>query len=415
MPTARGYAARFGWQREAITYTPTWPAASAAAVTALLPLLSEDLRELPEKAPTVTARTGLGPEAVEVLSRRVGGPIQMRAQYTGQEAFLCAALGYMAKRVAGMSGRGRGPTVSRGPGRRPGTARREGGAGFLMGSGRGVFSLPEPLAPGVYRHLYEIEPHLAAEPWTSADGFHAGELSAGQHKIRRGTVAIDKQVSVWELKSTMIQRLTLDARMQAVTWSADLLGYGIARSGTVNTSGSLAALPTLSADNVLFTDLVCQVGAYSATTPLSSAIGLIQCTMELDNHLTASPGPRVASFIEEPEREASPGVTGELVLARYQADTLLATVDANSPLMMAWHWTGPEIGSTGYTARLSLYFPSLVFLEGQAGFAGPGMPTLTLPFQALVPAARPAGFPVSAHTGPLMIEVISPVSSHPLL
>lgn len=377
-----GIGIRAGFEREAIVTTSTWPAAAAAALTALLPLLDIAANDGVEKAGTGSVETGLGPTGFDVLSVMPTATVSMKARYQGLEPLWACALGYMAKRI--------GATV-----------------------------MPETLAAGVFRHLLELDASLStAAGWTLADGFQVGtELLVGQRRVRRGTFAVDFQVSGWEWLSSMIQAVTLQSEPGGTTLTVELVAYSLSRSSAVNTSATMLKLLPSTLPTVLFTDLAVRVGAYSAVTPLGSgdAVLCTTWTLRLENNLVAAPGPRTGTAPEEYEREGAPRATVTFVVSRHTADLWQTRWSSNTLLMADAKFTSPSEVAAGQPYKLNVYLPSCRVTNGQLNTSGPRLPSDTVQLVGVVPTAAAAGFPTMIGLSPLAIEVVSGTSTHPLL
>jgi hypothetical protein len=377
-----GLNLRAGFQREAVVNSPTWPAAAAAALTLLLPALDLQANDGITKAGYSSVQSGLGPAGFDVLSKLPTAGATVKAKYQGMEQLWACVLGHMAKRI-------------------------------------GATLLPELLAAGVYRHLYEIDTHLStASGWAFGDGFQFGtEVNFGQRKVRRGTFAVDMQVSVWEWLSSMIQAVTFQAEAGRVTLTVELVAHSLSRASSVNTTTTIPKVLPNVFPGVLFSDLVWRVAPYSAGTPLASgdAVTCTSLTLRLENNLVGVPGPRTALAPEEYERDGDARVTVTFATTRHTADTWQTRWDANTVLMADAKFTSEKEVATGQPYKLNLYFPSCVTTNGQLGLVGPQLPSDTVQLVGVIPAGAAAGFPTMSHTGPLAVEVVSGLATNPLL
>ena len=381
MTVSLGQGTRCGFIREALVETPTWPADAPAVVTHGLPLLSASLSDGASKQFIESRAAPYGYEAATLTSTTPDAQPVFALRYEGFEQLFCDALGHMSKRI--------GATV-----------------------------LPEVIASGVYRHLYEIDNDLStARLWTAAaDGIEAGDaIPAAQRQVRRGTLAFARTVSVWEYRSAMIDQLSLRAEPSGVTCAVNLVSHSLSRVPTVNTAATMATILPAYAPDVEFWHMECLLGPYSASTALDGddAIGAAAWSTTVQNRLTTTFGRRTGLAREEPTRPGVPLISGSVTLGRYAVDTLLDAWPANTIWMMRTRFTGPLIDGVN-PFRLTIYIPSLRITQAQAPL-GTGAANLPLLWFAEAPAAQPAGFPTLSRLTPIAIEVQNSIADHPLL
>lgn len=382
MAETSGAPIRAGWQREAVVTAPTWPAASAAALTALAPAIDLRPNDGVIQASVSTVNSGLGPVTFDLLSKLPTVDVEYQGVYQGLEPLWACALGHMAKRI--------GSTL-----------------------------LPETLAAGVYRHLYELDPRLStSEAWKLGDGFQFGtELLLGQRKVRRGTFAADVQVSVWEWLSSMIMALTLDVGLDGATLTIELCAHSLSRSSAVNTAATMALLLPSTAPRILLHHLRWRVAPYSAVTPLavSDEVKCTGWTLRLENNLQAVPGKDTGLAPQEYERARDPQVTVTFVVPRHVADTWQSRWGSGTVLMAEARFLSERLIAPGQPYRLSCYLPSCVTTNAQLGVQGAQLPPDTVQLMGVIPSGAAAGFPSMSHLGPLSVEVVSGVATNPLL
>mgnify|MGYP001562613947 CR=1 FL=1 len=384
MAETLGIGLRAGFKREAVVTTPTWPAASAASLTALLPVLTLSLNDGIDTAEHSGTSNSFGPLGVEIVSRQPTLTVTLPARYEGFEELWACALGYMAKRI-------------------------------------GAVVMPELLATGVYRHLYECDAALDTTAiWATGDDgfvFAVSELLYGQRKVRRGTFALDMQVSVWEYLSSMVQALTLQASPDGVSLTVELVADSLSRVSSINTSATMLKLLPPTSPRLLFTDLVCRIGAQSASTPLGSG-DVVTCTtwtLRLENDLVAAPGPRTGLSPGEYARGSLPQVIVSLELSRHTADLWQTRWDAATALMADFVFTSTREVAAGQPYRLRCYLPRCHVVDASLDLRGAHLPADTITLTGVAPSIASAGFPTMRHLTPLAIEVVSGISQHPLL
>lgn len=381
MPTALGYRTIAGWRREPLITGPTWPAAAASVVQTMIPVRAVRGNEGTMFAFNATTEHGRGPDSADLLTVFPGETWDCRLHYQGFEQMLACSLGYQAKRLNNVL-------------------------------------QPQLLATGVYRHIFEVDDTLGTvTAWTENDGFTSAELGPALYRVRRGTAAVWRQVSVWETLSTMVNRLTLRGTVtDGVTAEFDLLGYTRSRTSVVNTASIMQALAVNHSANVLFRHGVWRMVPWSATTALqaSDAFAVTEWSLEIDNHLTAVAGPRTGTAPEEYERAEPPTITLELTIPRYQEDSAWTRLLGSTVLMGDAVFMGPSLGG-GYNAECTFAFPQFHLTDVTADVQGPapGMPTYRATME--VPRSAPAGFPATHHLGSLVIQLINGVSTHALL
>jgi hypothetical protein len=379
MPSAKGFLTKLALAREAITYTPAWPAAQPATPPSLLPLLSEDLQEsydAPPRMPVGRATTRPGTRR----SARAGGPVRLQATYDGMELVWALALGAMAYRVDGVA-------------------------------------LPEELTTGVFRHLYECAEALHSTGWPAGCGAVCGTdtLVCGQQQIRRATAVVDKQVSCWEFLSGMVGSLDLDAAPAGVSVALALAAHSLDRDSATNPN--LDALSDPDSTPIAFTDLELRIGPYSTETALdaSDAYDVAGVRLSLDNALRIRSDVASGLHIAEPKRRGPVQVSGELFIPRYESDQFLNWLADETELMASLVMTGPAIAATGYDYTLRLWLPCVRLHDAPAPTTGDDEHALRVALAAYAPLAAPAGFPATWLTGPLCVECVSANDTHPLL
>lgn len=388
MPTGFGFKIKFGYRREAVVYAPTWPG-TAIAVNKLLPVLpGTDLDEVPQLEPDQSLDGKASTRAHDLVGWTVGGRRPARLQYEGLEELWLAALGYMPFRKGG--------------------------------SPSGV-TMPELIAAGVSKHLFEIGDNPEDEGWLAGEGgWKAGDpLTAGQIKVRRLTLAEDEQVAVSEYRSIRIARLSLRIQVTGVSLEVETVGYDRNLASAVNTAGVIGALSLNAAPYALFSQLAVRLGAFSTGTPLGSGdvIKIDEAEITLENNLVRDQRDSVTALrIVEPVRSGKLSVHVRLHLPRFTALTHRDRLAALTIGMADLKFTGGTIPGTAQTYQCNVYLPRLVPSAAPVPVAdaGPLMQTLEFEGQAVTGAA-PAGFPSNEKNGPFMIETQNGNSAHALL
>ena len=380
MPATVGYALRAGLAREATITAHVWPATAAALVTQLLPLLTVNGNDGVTRAGSRTLVSGLAPVAFDLLSIAPTLQVPLQLRYQGLEQAWALACGFGAKRF--------GATVN-----------------------------PETLATGAYKHRYELDLTQGATPWMLGEGFQLGsELTLGQRRIRRATIACDLRSEVWEFLSCMVAAWTLAADHSGCTLTLDLVGHSKSVASAINTATTLAnALPNVF-PRARFDQCVWRIAPYSAGTPLNSgnAVTVSSWALRVDHQLATSFGPRTGTAPEEYERTQAPTVTLTFVLPRHEAETWQQRWRVGTVLMADAKWTGEQIGATGHNYQCNAYLPSLQVTNAQLSGAGSGLYPDTVQGIGVVPSAAAAGFPAMQFLGPLAVELVSGVSQHGL-
>jgi len=280
--------------------------------------------------------------------------------------------------------------------------------------------MPENLG-GAYRHVYELDPVLSAmAPWqVTADGIQSGDISVGQRKVRRGTIAAAREWTAWEWLSVMIDQASWSWSAEAVVGSLALqcVAYSTNLSPTTNTLTTLRKARPNPYPDVLFRQARIRLGPYSTGTALNSThqLACASASVTLQNQLAATFGPRTGQHPEEYERSGPPIVLGSLQQPRYTSNTLVSAWEANTRYMLEMVFTGPRIAGTAFNYQLTLYVPGLFFTQVEPSPLSVGRSSLPLNWFAAAPDVTPAGFPTTARQGPLILEVISGVAAHGLL
>lgn len=380
---AQGYLSRLGFALEPVVYADTWPAVTAATVSAQLgpSQLAMNGQALLRYQ---TEREALIAILLATRARQESAASALYpVRYEGLEATWAAALGYQARSIGGTT-------------------------------------FPAEIVSGAYRHRFELAPRLRGEPWTLADGFTLGSgMIQGQQRIRRGTLAaLISTVSVHELLSAMVTSWGLSASSNTA-WglAVDYQGYSVSYTSSVNTVAGMQALGGITAPRALWQQTVIRLAPYSDSTALDSGdiVNPSAIALQVDNRLRVAQSRRTGLAIEQPTRGDLPTVTGTLTFPRYTADTLLAAQRAGTPYMMDVTITGGQIAATGENYQLALYLPTITLDTVTVGTVGPELTSLAVAFTARAPRVAAAGFPATALNPALILEVVSGSSTHPLL
>lgn len=359
-----------GFAHESATDGTQWPAASPALVREIWPILTADFDAGVQQEPVVTRAHALGPHALDMVAKAPSVRVSFRWRYQGLEALLACALGYMPA------------------------------------------AFPQALGAGAYRHLYELSVDLASEPWPVPDG-----QPTSTRLVRRGTFAAWRQVSVWEILSGMVQSLALVSDGLTVSGEVLLVGDALSRASAVNTATTLQALPPYGWPLVSVRHGRLRLGPRSASVPLTTEHEVCYRTLEvrLDNNLVASAGPRTGLAPEEYTRATPPVLTLTFEMPRYASDAWLDAWGLATPLMGDLAYEGPAIGGAaqGYTLRWSL--PALRLTDVRPSPVQLGLPSVQHVLQAEVPDTPAAGMAATTFGGPVGVEVVCGVGTHPLL
>lgn len=380
---------RGAFVREDTVFTKTWPSASAATATAddMVPLLEDSVNVTNDQRAIVTRGTPGGPGAPKVTRTRTDGAINVIAAYEGLEFLFTAALGLEANRIDGV----------------------------LM---------PEELVVGtVYRHLIEIDDKLEGTAWQAGEGFVAGAnpigdgLIAGQQKMRRGTLTTDRDITVWDARSQMINTLAVQAAPQGVALSAGVLGYDMNYISAVN--AGLSAL-TCDPEQILFAEGTFEIRLasdidFTSATLLVPAQEFNGIRFTLSNGLRAVTTRDTSPNIDEPRRRLAPTLAGAFSMPRTTDISLLEANRDTTKLSARLRFEGGFIGATDQKYTLTFWFPSITLTGGDSPVSGPVRERQNYSFIADVPDVMPVDFPSSVQPGMMLIEIINTISEHPLL
>jgi len=374
MVEGRGFEARAAFQREALVFAPTWPG-TAIAATGVLPFAQHSVKA------SVSRRTEYAtvPGGVSTTSKRAGGALAVPAYYEGLEFLWLACLGFQPYRISN------------------GTPQ------------------PENLAGTAYQHHFELDTAQADRWWGCGEGLVPGDIDTGQIKVRRGTLAVDKQSAVWEHRSCLVQRMQFQADPRAVTLNAELVGYDEDLASSINTAASLALLSDQTTQVVRFHESVFRLATFSASSGLVSgdALAISSTTLAVDHGLTPAVGTSLTGlFVGTPERAGQAQATLSLTAPRHSLTSAFTRLDAGTELMADLVFTGPQIGATGVNYRLSLFFPSLRVTDADAAILRAGLIPERVTFLAADPTIAPAGMPATFKNRPVMAQVVSEQSSY---
>jgi len=374
MAQGAGFLSKTAWKKEDKQGAYATPIECGA--NEQQPLITEGLARDIEKELDNVIRHKAGYGQSDVTGKVVSGPITIEAVYRGIESLLVSAMGFSNYSAS-----------------------------------------PETVDTGVYKHTIELAENLHTQSWAAGDGILGGSgYLAGDNKIRRGTLCIEKTISIWEFISSMVNSMTISGDSKGVRIELDMAPYNLDRSSAVNTSSAAWSIINDDWLSIIFQDLVLWIDDYSDSVALTGddAIGISAFEIKLENNLKIEKDSLSGLYIAEPRREGKRIVTGSFTIPRYENDTFLDDYDAQNALMAILKFTGSQIGATGYYRTFWIWLPTLKFDKVDAPMGGPGLIPVEHTFTAEIPAACPAGFPTQA-TKEMVIQMQNDLSTNPLI
>ena len=213
----------------------------------------------------------------------------------------------------------------------------------------------------------------------------------------------------------MFNSMNIRGNASGVRISFDLIPQDLDLNSSTNTASSSWSIANGDWNYIQFQDLALWIDDYSISVPLTSAdaIGVSEFEIKLANNLKAKQDSQSGQLIADPRRAKKRTVAGSFTMQRYESDTLLDKLGAQTACMAMFRFTGPEIGATGYYLTMWLWLPNLKFDVIDAPLGGRGIIPVTHTFTAEIPAAVPSGFPAGADKE-LYIQIQNDLSTNPL-
>jgi hypothetical protein len=217
-------------------------------------------------------------------------------------------------------------------------------------------------------HLFEGDNHLQDLAWETEDGRNPG-FDPLDRKVRRFQVGLDKGVSDHVFYSSFINKLTLSGNPNEVTLAVELLSYNRV-TGSYNSASW--TLPLGSTAQVLFRQLEVQLGLRAAGAGALTVYRPNSFELAIDNGLKGDDQTTESGLNHEiPVRDGFRTTTLKLDFPRYSADTLGTAFDGDQEYAGQLEFTGPDLPSSGSTARLwGFYMSSLRFVSEGTNIAG---------------------------------------------
>ena len=147
------------------------------------------------------------------------------------------------------------------------------GLGYLLAATMGMenkTSSPANPDTGVYKHFIDLSPDLSTR---ARSEFEAEDPDNHSTIKRRGTLGIEKSVSIWELASLMFDSVSMQSNPQRTTFTFNGAAYSLGFDTAANASSSNWAVPP-NGSQLLFSDMTVYLTArdhfyiYSSTNNL---------------------------------------------------------------------------------------------------------------------------------------------------
>lgn len=451
MALGAGYKVQAAFRIEALQTTyPTTAAESDTVAETLggydqIPLLSEGLVEAHEYENDNTLLGKAGVPNSDKVNIAVAGDLSCSLAYDGLTAMIYAALGFIDPRAGGTGDPEFLSPTALAEGTSTSSTWNDSSTPFVSGNVGKYIRVKDGAAEGqvrrisvfnsssdvtitpnwtvtpaggtaemsdVFLHLIEPDHSLITRSFESEDNYPTGGVGvAGDTKVRRGTLAISKDVSVHEFSSVMFNGLTIEASSgQAGQITFPVIGFDLdLRTSSRNSSdstwdfttspiASAAELKASIVERVIWNDLVIRIDDFSSSVSLGSGdeVKIDSLTFTMENGLTGDDRDAVSGlFAVEPARDGMRSVTLSLTMPRYEADTFLNKMKSDTIMMADIIWTGATISGSD-AAKFELFIRSFKFTSvTPANVEGSGLMPLTFEAVCLIPTAAPSGMPTA--------------------
>jgi len=220
-------------------------------------------------------------------------------------------------------------------------------------------------------------------------------LKLGENIGQFATIAIDKQVAIWEFLSCYFGGFELSSKVgDYLHCDFDVVAYNLLRSGTENEAAQFTALAASGGKRVLFGDLTFRLGDTADALAVGDNIGLKDFKLSLKNNLS---GPQFSSLdnsathtdallTRQPLRNGFREVTLEFSLPRYESSgwgTQLETWKAASTVLQFKGLSSIDSAAK----RFELNCPHVIIEDIQSPVTGPEVIETTVKCRLLRGAA----------------------------
>lgn len=344
----------------------------ADSPTLMVPLISEDLKDVPEFDDSVGLAGQVGRGEAEVIRRVAGGSLSTEAWFHGLEYLLLCAMGF------------ENPTVYTG----------------VYGTGSGGSPAPCDASPQAYYHVFELDDALEIRNWSASDDRDASSGSdpdpefwdTNDYVCRTLDIGIDKDIagtSVKRFRACAVNEMQLNISGDKVSLDWNVLARSSDTDAMNRSNWDVVSRERATFAGVRFYFAAAQAGAWTYS---SDQYGIQEMTLKLENGLRRDfqSGPN-SVYTEEPIREGFRKVTGQVKLARMNA-SMGTLLDAYSGANIACNvivelWGSTIEGAHDHVFRFML--PRVKIANYQAPVSGPGIIQPSFDMLAEKPSANP--------------------------
>ncbi len=237
-----------------------------------------------------------------------------------------------------------------------------------------------------------------------------------------GSLAFDKQISVWEYPSVKVGSISISGSAGAITeMTVTLVASGLNRNKNIgsNTFVTMATV-TVPAERqfVLFEDLDVHL-VTQAAGGFTDADKIYPSAFELtmnNNMATDQVTTKLRNKIDEATEDGFFEVTGSLTFPVYEIEQIVDLAQSKAVRAMRWNFNGGDIigGASTEFPRMSFFFPEIKFGATSPNVGGPGRIGYDAEFSAARAAAAPTSFP-AGYTDSVVLEVINGRTTNPIL
>ena len=247
---------------------------------------------------------------------------------------------------------------------------------FLCTLGHEQWHSVVDLGNGFYQHIIEPDYDLYSHSYLAGDGLIAGDILAGEKKVRRFTLVIDKQVSQHQFPGCHVNNFTMSGNAGgAIQIDVGLICYEM---NLQNIDSSTWNWVDGKCKKLLFPDLVMKIDG--------NEINISEFSLNINNNLTQSDDSNNIHPLE-PMRPGKRNVSFSFKLPKYDTDEFLNKVDTDSDVSVSLEFTS----SDGY--EIGIYMPKARFNFDDVQAKSESLIQQDIELIPLGDGTIPAGFP----------------------